>query len=113
LLLACRSHTKKLTLKELKFSVQIDIDHPSLEGHFPGRPIVPGVVVLDEMANAFTKEMGRFCKIQAIPSVKFLLPMKPGDRIEFHFKVSDNLVWFAGESNTKIIISGQFEYSTT
>ena len=29
-------------------SFRVEADHPALEGHFPGRPIVPGVVLLDE-----------------------------------------------------------------
>jgi 3-hydroxyacyl-[acyl-carrier-protein] dehydratase len=32
----------------------ISADHPSLPGHFPGTPIVPGVVILDEILAALT-----------------------------------------------------------
>ena len=31
----------------------IAADHPSLAGHFPGNPIVPGVVILEEVVRAF------------------------------------------------------------
>ncbi len=31
--------------------VTIPADHPSLPGHFPGRPIVPAVVILDEVGR--------------------------------------------------------------
>ena len=30
----------------------ISADHPSLPGHFPGHPIVPGVVLLDRVLEA-------------------------------------------------------------
>jgi len=100
-----------LATKALKYSTQIDLSHPSLKGHFPGQPIVPGVVILDEMIIAFRKELGRPCKIQKIPSVKFLLPLEPGVRMEFIFDISNNLVRFTGKCGEKIIVLGQLAYS--
>jgi 3-hydroxyacyl-[acyl-carrier-protein] dehydratase len=101
----------------LKHSTQIDLNHPSLEGHFPGHPIVPGVVILDEMIKAFKKERGEASKIKRIPSVKFLFPVKPGERINFTFDISDdisnNLVLFTGNCCEKKIVTGQLEYSIT
>jgi len=100
-----------LASKALKYSTQIDLNHPSLKGHFPGQPIVPGVVILDELIKAFRKKRGHPCKIQKIPSVKFLLPLEPGARIEFIFDISNNLVRFTGKCGEKNIVLGQLEYS--
>ena len=36
----------------------IDPDHPCLPGHFPGRPVVPGVVVLDRVVEALEATHG-------------------------------------------------------
>ena len=33
-------------------------DHPSLPGHFPGRPVVPGVVLLDRVLAAIEAAHG-------------------------------------------------------
>ncbi len=54
----------------------IRADHPSLAGHFPGAPIVPGVVILDEVAAALTK-WRKDCRLTEIRAVKFVLPLKP------------------------------------
>ena len=54
----------------------IRADHPSLPGHFPGAPLVPGVVILDEVVAALT-EWRQNSEISAIQSVKFLAPLKP------------------------------------
>ena len=59
----------------------IAADHPALPGHFPGDPIVPGVVLLDEVLSALPGRMN-------IPSAKFHAPLRPAERfvirIEHH-----------------------------
>jgi len=95
----------------MKYSTQIDLNHPALEGHFPGHPIVPGVVILDHVIAAFNKERGSSFKINKIPSVKFLSPLEPGVRIDFTFDISNNLARFTGKCGEKTIVSGQLEFS--
>jgi len=54
----------------------IPSDHPSLPGHFPGRPIVPGVVVLDHVIAAIEAREGPLGALR-LPQVKFLQPLLP------------------------------------
>ena len=54
----------------------IHADHPSLPGHFPGAPLVPGVVILDEVVAALD-EWRQNSQLTAIQNVKFLAPLKP------------------------------------
>jgi 3-hydroxyacyl-[acyl-carrier-protein] dehydratase len=56
----------------------ISSDHPSLPGHFPDAPVVPAVVILDEVVAALAQWRGD-CQLTAIPTVKFLAPLKPGE----------------------------------
>jgi 3-hydroxymyristoyl/3-hydroxydecanoyl-(acyl carrier protein) dehydratase len=58
----------------------VPVDHPAFPGHFPGRPIVPGVVLLDRLVQA-VEAGGR--KVNAIGSAKFLSPVGPGATLEF------------------------------
>jgi 3-hydroxyacyl-[acyl-carrier-protein] dehydratase len=54
----------------------IRADHPSLPGHFPGAPLVPGVVILDEVVAALS-EWQQNSQLSGLRSVKFLAPLKP------------------------------------
>lgn len=64
----------------------IPADHPSLTGHFPGNPIVPGVVILDEVVHAVLQaEHAR--SLRAVPAVKFLAPLRPGQVFLIRFGV--------------------------
>lgn len=57
-------------------ALQIDAAHPALAGHFPGNPLVPGVVVLERVAAALRAWRGmRVEKLDA----KFVQPLRPGD----------------------------------
>ena len=63
----------------MRFS--IPSDHPSLPGHFPGRPIVPGVVLLDRVIAAIEATHGPLPALR-LPQVKFVQPLLPGEDAE-------------------------------
>jgi 3-hydroxyacyl-[acyl-carrier-protein] dehydratase len=83
----------------------ISRDHPSLAGHFPGAPIVPAVVILDEVMAALN-EWRANSRLVAIPAVKFLAPLRPdqpfticlssrngaGSEIDFRCLVQDHVI---------------------
>ena len=52
-------------------------DHPALPGHFPGQPVVPGVVVLDAVLAAIEAD-GHAIGTLGLPQVKFVQPLLPG-----------------------------------
>lgn len=51
-------------------------DHPSLPGHFPGRPVVPGVVLLERVLARIGDVQGPL----RMPRVKFARPLLPGEQ---------------------------------
>ena len=57
----------------------IDHEHPSLPGHFPGRPVVPGVVVLDRVVAAIEAAHGPVGALR-LPQVTFQQPLLPGQQ---------------------------------
>lgn len=68
--------------------MKISPGHASLTGHFPGNPIVPGVVLVDEVAHALAQYVGADLWITGMPSLKFLAPLLPGE--DFHISVVIN-----------------------
>ncbi|HJW81088.1 MAG TPA: hypothetical protein VJ396_02495 [Acidiferrobacterales bacterium] len=60
---------------------RIPASHPALPGHFPGQPVVPGVVLLD-LVQAALCETIRGARITGLPSVKFLAPLRPEEDVE-------------------------------
>ncbi|MGV8960233.1 MAG: hypothetical protein ACOH1V_07575 [Stenotrophomonas sp.] len=56
----------------------IPADHPCLPGHFPGRPLVPGVVVLEQVLRAIAQQSGLPVTALRLPQVKFMAPLLPG-----------------------------------
>jgi 3-hydroxymyristoyl/3-hydroxydecanoyl-(acyl carrier protein) dehydratase len=60
----------------------VPASHPSLAGHFPGQPVVPAVVLLDNVLAAI-QTRGAFA-LRSIAAAKFLQPVLPDERIELH-----------------------------
>ncbi|HVF35225.1 MAG TPA: hydroxymyristoyl-ACP dehydratase [Candidatus Saccharimonadia bacterium] len=59
-------------------SFRIEHAHPALPGHFPGAPIVPGVVVLERVLEAAQLVLGGHMRLRGVPQAKFLAPLEPG-----------------------------------
>ncbi len=57
-------------------SFRIAADHPSLRGHFPDHPIVPGVVLLDEAVALILAALTADAALE-LPTVKFVKPVLP------------------------------------
>jgi 3-hydroxyacyl-[acyl-carrier-protein] dehydratase len=53
-------------------------DHPSLPGHFPGHPVVPGVVILNYALEHLNRQLQPLSVI-GIRRLKFLAMLRPGD----------------------------------
>jgi 3-hydroxyacyl-[acyl-carrier-protein] dehydratase len=77
----------------------VSISEPVFQGHFPGHPIYPGVMILEGMAQAggilafksggLTEEeiQEKVMYFMSIDKAKFRVPVKPGDRLEYRIKI--------------------------
>jgi len=81
----------------------VSISEPVFEGHFPGHPIYPGVMILEGMAQAggilaFKSMDGvseeeiqnKVVYFMSIDKAKFRAPVKPGDKLEYRLSVIKN-----------------------
>jgi len=89
----------------------IRADHPSLPGHFPGTPVVPGVVILDEILAALLEWRQGF-DLTGVRTVKFLVPLKPEQPFTIYFFTEDDdagEVSFCCRIENQIIVEGRLE----
>ena len=70
--------------------LQLPAEHPCLPGHFPGNPIVPGAVLLDEILAAIERARGQPATAWAVKWVKFLRPVRPGDELALEITAAPN-----------------------
>ena len=93
----------KVTSMELEKNIvaykNVSISEPVFQGHFPGHPIYPGVMILEGMAQAggilALKSAGlsdeelqsKVIYFMSIDKAKFRSPVKPGDKLEYKIKV--------------------------
>ncbi len=90
---------------------KIDKDHPCLEGHFPGNPIVPGVVILDEIIDCVLKQNNGY-KVCSLNNVKFLQPLKAEQSVEINAPTTDNTtdnevkIKFSASCQGNLIVQG-------
>ena len=79
-------------------------DHPSLPGHFPGNPLVPGVVLLDAV---FALAPARPAKLLR---AKFPAPVRPGEEVEVAFEARGaNRLAFTCRCRGAVVLTGEFE----
>ena len=63
-------------------------DHPAFPGHFPGDPIVPGALLLDEALAAVCAARGLAYESLCVVSAKFLHPVRPGQEVRLRWRDS-------------------------
>ncbi len=88
-------------------SMRIAATHPALPGHFPGHPIVPGVVLLDRIAAAIERSHGT--RLAKIAAVKFLAPLKPEEDAELRVTRDGTRVSFRIDRGASPILRGEGE----
>jgi 3-hydroxymyristoyl/3-hydroxydecanoyl-(acyl carrier protein) dehydratase len=69
----------------VRAALPIAADHPSFAGHFPGQPILPGVVLLAELLEAMRRHAATAAWLGAAPQLtqaKFITAVRPGEALE-------------------------------
>jgi 3-hydroxyacyl-[acyl-carrier-protein] dehydratase len=76
----------------------VTINEPFFQGHFPGKPVMPGVLLVEAMAQAAgalvlnhlgDAHAGKLVFFMSIDKARFRQPVLPGDVVHFHVKLSN------------------------
>jgi 3-hydroxyacyl-[acyl-carrier-protein] dehydratase len=81
-------------------------DHPAFEGHFPQRPIVPGVLLVAWAQAAMETHLG--LQFDAMTEAKFHSTVSPTDALEVEFEGGEVAVRFEIRSTSRKVASGRF-----
>jgi len=93
--------------EQTSFNWQVPVDHPAFAGHFPGRPIVPGVVLLDRAISLAEAWLGAAVTGWQVGNAKFLSPVGPGVVLEFTLKAGlGDSIAFSVRAAERLIASG-------
>ncbi|MBA2251104.1 MAG: hypothetical protein H0W13_00140 [Nitrospirales bacterium] len=91
--------------------VTIGAGHPSLAGHFPGHPVVPGVVMLGEVMNAIREMTKERIEFVGMPAAKFMSPLNPGEPLFIRYdQQADGTTEFTCTTVSRLIASGCLRY---
>ncbi|MEN8180370.1 MAG: hydroxymyristoyl-ACP dehydratase [Pseudomonadota bacterium] len=96
---------------EILEDTSIPLDHPCLEGHFPGNPIVPGTIVLEKIVTTLVEKWPTV-NVREIVSAKFLSPLKPAEPFSLRISQQTGTVQFECSRNGQLIASGRLTVST-
>jgi predicted LPLAT superfamily acyltransferase/3-hydroxymyristoyl/3-hydroxydecanoyl-(acyl carrier protein) dehydratase len=95
-------------------TLRIEAGHPALAGHFPGSPVLPGVVLLDETVRAIERESGGAPRRWTVGAAKFLKPVQPGESLTLEYEPLPNgSMRFAVTSAGRAVASGVLRPAAT
>ena len=95
---------------EYRSTARVAADHPCLAGHFPGNPIVPGVVLLDLVAVALREYQGAQAWISKFGNVKFVGLLRPGEEMEILLQGEDSPMRFRCSCGERLLSQGSLEW---
>ncbi len=84
---------------ETEVSVWINKDYPVYQGHFPGHPITPGVMLVQLCIDVIDSQLGKDYELASAKNVKFILPHYPQESPNLSIRFGGS----QGNMNVKIL----------
>jgi len=101
----------------------VTANEPFFQGHFPGQPVMPGVLIIEAMAQTAAvivvaalgeKAEGKLVYFMSIDSARFRKPVGPGDQLRLHCRKERQRgnVWkFSGEAQVDGVVVADATYT--
>jgi 3-hydroxyacyl-[acyl-carrier-protein] dehydratase len=101
----------------------VSINEPYFQGHFPAQPVMPGVLIIEAMAQAAavlvvrtmgSEAEGKLVYFMSVDQARFRKPITPGDSVRIHVKKqqSRGSVWkFKGEARVDETLMAEATYA--
>ncbi|MBL8630272.1 MAG: 3-hydroxyacyl-ACP dehydratase FabZ [Rhodospirillaceae bacterium] len=101
----------------------VTINEPFFQGHFPNRPVMPGVLIIEAMAQTAAvivvsqlgqSAEGRLVYFMSIENARFRKPVEPGDQLKIYCKKERQRanVWkFSGEAKVDGVVVAEASYT--
>jgi 3-hydroxymyristoyl/3-hydroxydecanoyl-(acyl carrier protein) dehydratase len=94
-------------------NLEISPQHPAFAGHFPGSPIVPGALLLDEAVRVLSDAADAGAMHCEIAATKFLSVVRPGEALTVeHERCDDGWIRFVIRTPDRTVASGRLTWVT-
>jgi 3-hydroxyacyl-[acyl-carrier-protein] dehydratase len=88
-----------------EMQIQAPLDHPCYAGHFPGHPIVPGVLLLELIVDALERGAPR-----VVGNVKFHRSVSPGEFFTLRFRFVGPQLSFRCSNGEQLLVEGSLSF---
>jgi uncharacterized membrane protein len=102
-------HAEEVLAQGFETPIIVPVDHPAFDGHFPGRPVLPAVVLLGLVIDAAERGFGRPLAVAGLPRAKFLAPLLPGDNAAVSLRLDRGQLHFEVRNGPVRVAQGVFQ----
>ncbi|MBU3068485.1 hypothetical protein KOI40_01575 [Aestuariicella sp. G3-2] len=96
----------------LMIPISISTTHPAIPGHFPGMPVVPAALLLDEITYRLAQATD--LDINAAKQIRFIAPLEPGQQLDVRYQQKNPAEYrFIGTEKGSPVVKGVLNYTVT
>ena len=72
----------------ISYLIEFDFSHPVFKGHFPGKPVLPGVMLCDIIRYQISDVLGKEVQLKTAKNIKFSRMIIPSENNNYNVKIS-------------------------